>query len=90
MSVESFKAWKAKFDKKQADRKSKEEEERLKGLTAKEREEYKRMNTRLSGELHTISLCNWVTRGSQVDNFSSATGIWMKRLCWRKAPYQST
>ncbi|KAJ4487982.1 hypothetical protein J3R30DRAFT_873708 [Lentinula aciculospora] len=49
VTVESFKAWKAKFDKEQADRRAKEEEERLKGLTAKEREEYKRINYRLSG-----------------------------------------
>ncbi|KAJ3725981.1 ubiquitin-conjugating enzyme/RWD-like protein [Lentinula raphanica] len=49
VTVESFKAWKAQFDKEQADRRAKEEEERLKGLTPKEREEYKRINSRLSG-----------------------------------------
>ncbi|KAE9400792.1 hypothetical protein BT96DRAFT_818712, partial [Gymnopus androsaceus JB14] len=50
VTVESFKAWKAKFDQEQADKKSKEEEERLKGFTAKERDEFRRIHTRLSGE----------------------------------------
>jgi hypothetical protein len=49
VTIESFKTWKAKFDKEMEAKKSKEEEERLKGMTAKEREEYKRMGTRLSG-----------------------------------------
>jgi len=49
VTVESFKAWKAKFDQEQADKKSKEEEERLKGFTAKERDEFRRIHTRLSG-----------------------------------------
>ncbi|KAJ3998180.1 hypothetical protein F5050DRAFT_1567726 [Lentinula boryana] len=49
VTIESFKEWKAQFDKEQAERKAKQEEERLKGLTAKEREEYKRINFRLSG-----------------------------------------
>jgi hypothetical protein len=38
-----------KFDAEMNAKKAKEEEERLKGLTPKEREEYKRMGTRLSG-----------------------------------------
>lgn len=47
--MESFKAWKAKFDAELALRKGKEDEEKLKGLTPKEREEWKRVVTRLSG-----------------------------------------
>ncbi|KAF8654188.1 hypothetical protein AX16_003717 [Volvariella volvacea WC 439] len=49
VTLETFIAWKAKFDKEIAQKKAKEEEEKLKGLTPKEREEYKRYTTRLSG-----------------------------------------
>ncbi|KAF5315693.1 hypothetical protein D9611_004675 [Ephemerocybe angulata] len=49
VTLESFKAWKAKFDKEMALRKSREEDEKLKGLTPKEREEFKKAQTRLSG-----------------------------------------
>ncbi|PPR06633.1 hypothetical protein CVT26_001175 [Gymnopilus dilepis] len=49
VTVESFKAWKAKFDKEIALKKAQEEEERLKALTPKEREEWKRSQARLTG-----------------------------------------
>ncbi|KAL1743955.1 hypothetical protein HDZ31DRAFT_39795 [Schizophyllum fasciatum] len=49
VTVESFKAWKAKFDAELALKKAKAEEERLKAMTPKEREEYKRIQGRLSG-----------------------------------------
>ncbi|KAH9951321.1 RWD-domain-containing protein [Amylocystis lapponica] len=49
VTVETFLAWKAKFDHEIALRRAREEDEKLKGLTAKEREEYKRLGTRLSG-----------------------------------------
>ncbi|KAI0336428.1 RWD-domain-containing protein [Cubamyces sp. BRFM 1775] len=49
VTVESFKAWKAKFDKEMAEKRAREEEEKMKGLSPKEREEYKKMHTRLSG-----------------------------------------
>ncbi|KAF8350727.1 ubiquitin-conjugating enzyme/RWD-like protein [Amanita rubescens] len=49
VTVESFKVWKAKFDKKLAAKKVQEEEEKLKAMTPKEREEYKRLTSRLSG-----------------------------------------
>ncbi|KAH9901289.1 RWD-domain-containing protein [Cubamyces lactineus] len=49
VTIESFKAWKAKFDKEMAEKRAREEEEKLKGLSPKEREEYKKMQTRLSG-----------------------------------------
>ncbi|KAL0567428.1 hypothetical protein V5O48_014566 [Marasmius crinis-equi] len=49
VTVESFKAWKAKFDAEQAELRAREDEEKLKGLTAKEREEWKRVGGRLSG-----------------------------------------
>ena len=47
---ESFKVWKAKFDKEMAQRKAKEEEEQLKASTPKEREEYKKVHSRLTGQ----------------------------------------
>jgi len=47
---ESFLAWKLKFDKEIAVKKTKEQEEKLKNLTSKEREEYKKFQGRLSGK----------------------------------------
>ncbi|EIW60479.1 RWD-domain-containing protein [Trametes versicolor FP-101664 SS1] len=49
VTVESFKAWKIKFDKELAVKRAREDEERLKGWSAKEREEYRKALTRLSG-----------------------------------------
>ncbi|KAF5365749.1 hypothetical protein D9758_003301 [Tetrapyrgos nigripes] len=49
VTVESFKAWKIKFDAEQAAKKAQEEDQLLKGLTPKEREEHKRVGTRFSG-----------------------------------------
>ncbi|KDQ60844.1 hypothetical protein JAAARDRAFT_31835 [Jaapia argillacea MUCL 33604] len=49
VTLESFLAWKQAFDKEMALRKAKEDEERMRGLTPKERDEFKRFGTRLSG-----------------------------------------
>jgi len=49
VTLESFKAWKARFDQEIALKRVAEEEEKLKGLTPKERDEFRRMNTRPSG-----------------------------------------
>jgi len=49
VTVESFKAWKEKFDKELAIKKSQEDEEHLRNMTPKEREEWKKSGTRLSG-----------------------------------------
>jgi hypothetical protein len=49
VTAESFKLWKTKFDKEMAQKKASEEEERLKALTPKEREESKKYTTRLTG-----------------------------------------
>ncbi|KAF9451049.1 RWD-domain-containing protein [Macrolepiota fuliginosa MF-IS2] len=49
VTVVSFNAWKAKFDKEMAQRKSVEEEEKLKASSPKEREEYRKYTTRLTG-----------------------------------------
>jgi hypothetical protein len=47
--VESFKAWKIQFAREMAQRKAKDEEERLRALSPKEREEWKRAATRPTG-----------------------------------------
>ncbi|KIY50883.1 RWD domain-containing protein [Fistulina hepatica ATCC 64428] len=49
VTIESFRAWKAAFDAEIAARQAKEDELRLKALTPKEREEWKKMQGRLSG-----------------------------------------
>lgn len=46
---ESFLEWKKKFDRGAAANKAKEEDEKLKGLSAKEREEWKKIANRLTG-----------------------------------------
>jgi len=48
--VESFRVWKIKFDKEASVKKAQEEDEKLKGLTSREREEWKRAITRLTGK----------------------------------------
>ncbi|KAL5511588.1 hypothetical protein ACEPAH_4805 [Sanghuangporus vaninii] len=50
VTVETFKTWKAKFDKEMSQRKAREEEEQLKVATPKEREEYKKVQSRLTGK----------------------------------------
>jgi len=49
VAPETFKAWKVKFDAELALKKNQEDEDKLKGLTPKEREEWKRLGTRLTG-----------------------------------------
>jgi hypothetical protein len=49
VTIESFNEWKIRFDKEVSLRRTREEEEKLKALTTKEREEYKRIATRLTG-----------------------------------------
>jgi len=49
VTVESFRSWRAKFNREVAIKKAREEDERLKGLTPKEREEWKRIGTRPTG-----------------------------------------
>ncbi|KAJ6630778.1 RWD domain-containing protein, partial [Mycena sp. CBHHK59/15] len=49
VTPEAFKAWKHKFDQELAAKKAQEEDEKLRGLTPREREEWKRVGTRLSG-----------------------------------------
>ena len=53
VTVESFKAWKEKFDKELAIKKLHEDEEHLKNMSPKEREEWKKSGTRLTGQSNT-------------------------------------
>jgi hypothetical protein len=46
----SFRAWRDKFNKEALLLKEKEEEDRIKGLNSKERDEHRKMATRLTGE----------------------------------------
>jgi hypothetical protein len=49
VTVESFRAWKTKFDTELTMRRAREDEEKMKGLMPKEKEEFKRIGTRLTG-----------------------------------------
>ncbi|KIJ17390.1 hypothetical protein PAXINDRAFT_168068 [Paxillus involutus ATCC 200175] len=49
VTIESFKDWKTKFDKEMAQKKLRDEEEKLRALTPKEREEFKKIGTRWTG-----------------------------------------
>ena len=49
VTPESFMAWRVKFMKEVSSSRAREEDQRLKGLTPRERDEYKRLATRLSG-----------------------------------------
>lgn len=68
VTVESFKAWKEKFDKELAIKKLQEDEEYLRNMTPKEREEWKRSSTRLTGRSNIpeerIKLIRGVSRAS--------------------------
>ena len=91
VTIESFKSWKAKFDADQARRKQREEAERLVGLTPKEREEWKRMTTRLSGEnisshKHAANMPFKLSM-NQGDNYLRRTAISKKKRSWKKAPF---
>jgi hypothetical protein len=79
---ESFLAWKVKFDKETAAKKAKEQEEKLKNLTPKEREEHKKFQGRLSGTIIFLSIPSPSLKRSQASNFlkGAETGARMSRL----------
>lgn len=52
---ESFLAWRVKFDKDMAAKRAKEQEEKLKNITSKEREEYKKFQVRPTGMTGPLS-----------------------------------
>ncbi|THH18140.1 hypothetical protein EW146_g2778 [Bondarzewia mesenterica] len=49
VTVAAFLAWKVKFDKEMALKKAREEDEKVKGVSVKEREEYKKIASRFTG-----------------------------------------
>ncbi|KAH0830547.1 RWD-domain-containing protein [Lanmaoa asiatica] len=49
VTIVSFRAWKANFDKEMSQRKIRDEEDKLRALTPKEREEVRKIGTRLTG-----------------------------------------
>ena len=51
VNKDTFMEWKVKYDREMARKKVTEEEDRLRAMSPKEREEYKKYNTRLTGEL---------------------------------------
>ena len=55
MTVESFKAWKIKFDLELAVKKAREDDEKLKAMTPKEKEDWKRAGVRLTGKVFNSS-----------------------------------
>jgi hypothetical protein len=55
VTVESFKAWKEKFDKELAIKRLQGDEEHLKNMTPKEREEWKKIGTRLTGKVEYLA-----------------------------------
>jgi hypothetical protein len=80
VTVESFAAWKAKFDKEVAARRAQDEEEKLRAMTSKEREEYKRLTSRLSGKAKFISSNTTMNAEMQVDICLSATNTWRMKI----------
>lgn len=77
---ESFFAWKATFDKEMAGRQAREDEEKMKGMTPKEREEYKKLATRSTGQFfaHSTSMTA-KSIALQAVSCSSATGTLLLR-----------
>ena len=56
VTVEAFLAWKVKFMKETTEKRAREDEEKTKTMTPKEREEYKRLATRPSGTMNAQSV----------------------------------
>lgn len=92
VTIQNFMTWKAKFDKEMAAKRAREEEEKLKGLSPKEREEYKKFATRLTG----VSLCYFnsalslIVTKIQDDNCLSVikisayrTTVWLRKALFR-------
>jgi hypothetical protein len=72
--MQSFKEWKIIFDREVHRRKMRGEEEKLKAMTTKEREEHKKMGGRLTGgRVERFFGCRCQSSVLQDVNFSSAT-----------------
>jgi hypothetical protein len=85
--VQSFRAWKAKFDLELAAKKAHEDEEKMKALSPKEREEWRRAATRLSGQFYDPRVDDKPTIYLfQAVNYSNATEFWKRIHSWKKEP----
>lgn len=61
--MESFTNWKRAFDKGIAEKRAREDDEKMKNMTPKEREEWKRAATRLTGFFREFfSMCHILTQ----------------------------
>jgi len=87
---ESFLAWKAKFDKEMAAKRVKEQEEKSKNFTPKEREEHRKFRGRLSGTITSPGLPKSQLKRCQENNYLNVaeTGAMMNRL--KKTEFLST
>ena len=92
MTIQSFKEWKFIFDREVHLRKIRGEEDKLKAMTPKEREEYKKIGTRLTGG-HVFPFSAVVANPPifQDVNFSSATRTSLRPMLpyWKMEPCQS-
>jgi hypothetical protein len=93
VTIESFNEWKTRFDKGVSLRRMREEGEKLKALTAKEREEYKRIAARLTGGRVSPRLFGYRYEyfAFQDVNFLSATGTSLRLMLpyWKRELYRS-
>ena len=88
---ESFFAWKVKFDKEMATKRAKEQEEKLKNLTPKERDEYRKFQGRLTGTIVSLELSRWLLKRFKANKYSNAveTGQRMNPLRRMEPPLMS-
>jgi hypothetical protein len=86
VTKQSFNEWKTRFDGEVHLRKTRDEEDKLKAMTGKEREEYKKIAVRLTGGCVFSFGCRCQSFVFQDVNFSSAT----KPLLRPMHPYWKT
>ena len=60
VTLESFRAWKVKFDNATAIKRARDEDEKLKGMSPKEREEFKKIVFRLTGPRVSLIFNVWL------------------------------
>lgn len=92
VTLESFKAWKFKFGREMAQRKARDEEERLRAFSPREREEWKRSMTRPTGEFDVQCFNDAFLILCQVATYLSVTRTWstMTTTLWKKVLFQLT
>lgn len=75
---ESFLAWKVKFDREIATKRAKEQGERLKNLTPKEREEHKKFQGRPTGTIIYLGLWKSQLKRFQANRYLNMAGIGLR------------